>query len=98
MDLRTETAATVRFGVFEADLQSDELRKNGSKVKVQELPFRALKLFLSRPNQVLSRDEFRRALWPDGTFVDFDRGISIRSTGCARPCPTVPAIRGLSRL
>ncbi len=76
MDLRTETAATVRFGVFEADLQSDELRKNGSKVKVQELPFRALKLFLSRPNQVLSRDEFRRALWPDGTFVDFDRGIS----------------------
>ena len=52
------------------------MRKNGSKIKVQELPFRALKLFLSRPNQVLSREEFRQALWPDGTFVDFDRGIS----------------------
>ena len=76
MDLRTELAVTVRFGVFEADLRAGELRKNGSKVKVQELPFRALKLFLSRPNQVLSRDEFRHALWPDGTFVDFDRGIS----------------------
>ena len=76
MDSLTEQASTVRFGVFEADLRTGELRKNGSKVKVQELPFRALKLFLSRPNQVLSRDEFRHALWPDGTFVDFDRGIS----------------------
>jgi len=76
MDSTTEQASTVRFGVFEADLRAGELRKNGSKVKVQDLPFRALKLFLSRPNQVLSREEFRQALWPDGTFVDFDRGIS----------------------
>ena len=76
MDSRTDLAVTVRFGVFEADLRAGELRKNGSKVKVQELPFRALKLFLSRPNEVLSREEFRKALWPDGTFVDFDRGIS----------------------
>ena len=76
MDSRTELAVTVRFGVFEADLRAGELRKNGSKVKVQELPFRALKLFLSRPNEVLSREEFRQALWPEGTFVDFDRGIS----------------------
>ena len=73
---RTDLAVTVRFGVFEADLRSGELRKNGSKIKVQELPFRALKLFLSRPNEVLSREEFRQALWPEGTFVDFDRGIS----------------------
>ncbi len=76
MDSRTELAVTVRFGVFEVDLRAGELRKNGSKVKVQELPFRALRLFLSRPNEVLSREEFRQALWPEGTFVDFDRGIS----------------------
>ncbi len=76
MDSLTDLATTVRFGVFEADLRAGELRKNGSKVKVQELPFRALKLFLSRPNEVLSREEFRQALWPEGTFVDFDRGIS----------------------
>ncbi len=76
MEPRTDLAVTVRFGVFEADLRAGELRKNGSKVKVQELPFRALKLFLSRPNEVLSREEFRQTLWPDGTFVDFDRGIS----------------------
>jgi DNA-binding winged helix-turn-helix (wHTH) protein/tetratricopeptide (TPR) repeat protein len=66
----------IRFGLFEADLRSGELRKNGVKVKIQELPFRALRLFLSRPNEVLSRDEFRRFLWPEGVFVDFDHGIS----------------------
>jgi DNA-binding winged helix-turn-helix (wHTH) protein len=66
----------VRFGVFEADLRSGELRRSGVKVKIQELPFRALKLLLSRPREVLSREEFRKALWPDGVFVDFDHGIS----------------------
>lgn len=66
----------VRFGVFEADVRSGELRKNGVRVKIQDLPFRALKLLLSRPNEVLSREEFRQALWPEGVFVDFDHGIS----------------------
>ncbi len=66
----------MRFGVFEADLRSGELRKNGVKIKLQDLPFRALKLLLSQPNRVLSRDEFRQALWPEGVFVDFDHGIS----------------------
>jgi DNA-binding winged helix-turn-helix (wHTH) protein/tetratricopeptide (TPR) repeat protein len=66
----------LRFGVFEADLRSAELRKNGVKVKVQELPFRALRLLLSHPDQVLSREEFRKAMWPENVFVDFDHGIS----------------------
>jgi DNA-binding winged helix-turn-helix (wHTH) protein/Tfp pilus assembly protein PilF len=68
--------AVLRFGVFEADLRSGELRKNGVKVKIQQLPYRALRLLLSRPNQVVSREELRQALWPQGVFVDFDRGIS----------------------
>ena len=68
--------SVIRFGVFEADVRSGELRKNGVRVKIQDLPFRALKLFLSRPNQILSREEFRGALWPEGVFVDFDHGIS----------------------
>lgn len=66
----------LRFGVFEADLRSGELRKNGAKVKIQELPFRALKVLLSRPNEVVNREELRKALWPDDVFVDFDHGIS----------------------
>jgi len=67
--------ALVCFGVFEADLRSGELRKCGVKVKIQELPFQALKLLLSRPNEVIHRDQLRQALWPDGVYVDFDRGV-----------------------
>ena len=69
------TAPVVLFGVFEADLRSDELRKSGVKIRIQDLPFRALKLLLSRPNEVITREEFRQALWPDDVFVDFDLGI-----------------------
>jgi TolB-like protein/DNA-binding winged helix-turn-helix (wHTH) protein len=72
----TQRPPVMRFGVFEADLRSGELRKNGAKVRIQELPFRALALLLSRPNEVISREEFRGVLWPDGVFVDFDRGIT----------------------
>lgn len=70
------TPSRVRFGTFEVDLRSGELRRDGIKVKIQDLPFRALTLFLSRPNEVLSREEFRQTLWPDDVFVDFDRGIT----------------------
>jgi len=65
-----------RFGVFEADVRAGELRKSGVKVKIQELPFRALKLLLSRPNEIVSREDFRQELWPQDVFVDFERGIS----------------------
>jgi TolB-like protein/DNA-binding winged helix-turn-helix (wHTH) protein/Tfp pilus assembly protein PilF len=65
----------VLFGVFEADFHSQELRKNGVKVRIQDLPFRALKLLLSRPNGVVTREEFRLTLWPGDVFVDFDLGI-----------------------
>ena len=66
----------VRFGVFEADLPAGELRRNGVKVRLQDLPFRALALLLSRPGEVITREEFRQALWPPDVFVDFEQGIS----------------------
>jgi TolB-like protein/DNA-binding winged helix-turn-helix (wHTH) protein len=66
----------IRFGVFEADLRAGELRRNGAKVRLQDLPFRALALLLSRPGEVVSREEFRQALWPADIFVDFEQGIS----------------------
>jgi DNA-binding winged helix-turn-helix (wHTH) protein len=66
----------VRFGVFEADLQAGELRRKGVKVRLQDLPFRALALLLSRPGVVITREEFRQALWPADVFVDFEQGIS----------------------
>lgn len=76
MEPARQFSAVIRFGVFEADVESGELRKNGVKVKIQDLPFRALRLLVSRPQEVLSRDELRQALWPEGVFVDFDHGIS----------------------
>jgi DNA-binding winged helix-turn-helix (wHTH) protein/tetratricopeptide (TPR) repeat protein len=76
MQSSLQSSPLIRFGMFEADLRSGELRKNGIKIKVQDLPFRALKLFLNHPNEVLSREQFRQALWPEGVFVDFDHGIS----------------------
>ena len=76
MQQAAQSSGVIRFGIFEADVRSGELRKNGVKVKIQDLPFRALKLLLSRPNEVLSREQFRLALWPEGVFVDFDHGIS----------------------
>jgi DNA-binding winged helix-turn-helix (wHTH) protein/Tfp pilus assembly protein PilF len=76
MSMPGHTPTVVRFGVFEADLRAGDLRKKGVRIKIQDLPFRALKLLLSRPNQVVTREEFRQELWPQDTFVDFDRGIS----------------------
>jgi DNA-binding winged helix-turn-helix (wHTH) protein/Tfp pilus assembly protein PilF len=76
MSTASHLRTVIRFGVFEADVLAGELRKNGVKVKIQDLPFRALKLLLSHPNEVLSREQFRQALWPTNVFVDFDHGIS----------------------
>jgi len=66
----------IRFGIFEADLRAGELRRSGVKVRIQDLPFRALAVLLSRPQEVVSREELRQELWPDDVFVDFNRGIS----------------------
>ncbi len=68
--------ALVRFGMFEADLRAGEVRRNGVKVRLQDLPFRALALMLTRPGEVITREEFRQALWPADVFVDFEQGIS----------------------
>jgi DNA-binding winged helix-turn-helix (wHTH) protein/Tol biopolymer transport system component len=66
----------VRFGLFEADLQTGELRRNGSKVRLQEQPFQVLTLLLGKPGEVVTREELRSNLWPADTFVDFDHGLN----------------------
>jgi DNA-binding winged helix-turn-helix (wHTH) protein/Tfp pilus assembly protein PilF len=71
-----QSQTIVRFGVFEADFRSGELRRSGVRIKIQDLPFRTLKVLLDRPGQVITREDFRNALWPEDVFVDFDRGIS----------------------
>ena len=66
----------VRFGIFEADLDAGELRKGGLKLKLQEQPFQLLALLLSRPGEMVTREDIQQKLWPNGTFVDFDRGVN----------------------
>src|SRR5438874_1049587 len=65
-----------QFGVYIVDLQACELRKLGSRIVLQERPFQLLLALLERPGEVVTREELRRQLWPDGTFVDFDHNIS----------------------
>jgi cholera toxin transcriptional activator len=65
-----------RFGVFEVDTSSGELRKSGIRLKLQEQPLRVLLIFLARPGQVITREELRNLLWPSDTFVDFDHSLN----------------------
>jgi len=63
------------FANFAIDLRSGEIRKSGIKIKLQEKPFQILVLLLDRPGELVSREELRGKLWPEGTFVDFDHSL-----------------------
>ena len=64
------------FGVFEADLDTGELRKNGAKVPLQGQPFQVCALLLRRSGELVTREELRQKLWPENTFVDFDQAVN----------------------
>jgi DNA-binding winged helix-turn-helix (wHTH) protein len=66
----------VRFGLFEADLETGELRKQGMKIRLQDQPFEILAILLRRPGQIVTREELRQTLWGTDTFVDFDRSLN----------------------
>ena len=68
---------TVRFGVFEVDLRSGELRKAGVKIKLQEQPFKVLTALLEHPGEVVTREELRNRIWPQEGFGDFDHAVNI---------------------
>ena len=70
----------VRFGVFEADLQTGELRKNGSKVSLQGQPFQVCAILLEHSGELVTREELRRKVWPEDTFVDFDHALNTAIT------------------
>ena len=66
----------VRFGAFEADLSTGELRTNGQRSTLQGQPFQLLIVFLERPGQLVTRDELKKILWPSDIFVDFDHSLN----------------------
>jgi DNA-binding winged helix-turn-helix (wHTH) protein len=69
-------AARYRFGLFEADAATGELRRQGVRIKLNAQPFQLLCLLLARPGDLLTRDHIARTLWPSETFVDFDHGLN----------------------
>ncbi len=71
-----DAGETLRFGLFEVDLKAGELRRNGSRVRLQDQPLQILLTLLERPGEVVTREELRGRLWPDDTFVDFERSIN----------------------
>jgi len=66
----------VRFGIYEVDLGSSELRKQGRKIKLQEQPCRILAILLEQRGAVVTREDLRKRLWSDDTFVDFDHSLN----------------------
>jgi cholera toxin transcriptional activator len=69
-------ARSYRFGIFELDAVTGELRRKGLRVKLHTQPFQVLSMLLARPGEMLTRDEICRELWPDGTFVDYEHGLN----------------------
>jgi DNA-binding winged helix-turn-helix (wHTH) protein len=70
------TSRLVRFGVFEIDLRSGDLRKGGTRLNLPEQPLQVLTALLERPGDLVTRDELRQRLWPGDTFVDFEHGLN----------------------
>lgn len=73
---RTPTQSGVyRFGVFEVDFAAGELRKSGMRQNLSGQPFEVLRILLEHPHEVVTREDLRRHLWPDNTFVDYDLAL-----------------------
>jgi Tol biopolymer transport system component/DNA-binding winged helix-turn-helix (wHTH) protein len=66
----------LRFGVYEADPHAGELRKHGYRIRLEDRPFRALLILLQHANQVVTREDLQRQLWPSDVFIDFDHGLN----------------------
>ena len=66
----------IRFGVFELDRRTGEIRKAGRRVQMQGQPFRVLLALLDRPGELVTRDELQQKLWASNTFVEFDTGLN----------------------
>src|ERR1700732_788538 len=76
MPFPAESESSVRFGEFQLDLRTRELRSNGHRSFLQEQPFHVLAALLDRPGQLVTRDELMKQLWPSDTFVDFDQSLN----------------------
>ena len=75
--MQTQPGIVYQFGPFEVNVVSGELLKNGRRIKLQEQPYRLLVALLENSGEVISREELRKRLWPQDTFVDFDGSLRV---------------------
>ena len=76
MDTAVQSRRIYRFGLFEADANRGELQRNGTRVKLQDQPFRLLVFLLGHGGEVVSREQLRQQLWPSDTYVEFDGSLN----------------------
>ncbi len=81
-----------RFGVFELDAQAGELRKHGLRLKLQDQPLNVLIMLLEHSGEPVTREQLQKALWPDGTHVDFENAIN----GAVRKLRDALRVRGVT--
>lgn len=74
--VRSPAHQIFRFGEFELDLDAAELRRGGRLVRLQPQPMKLLTLVVRRSGAVVTREDIRTELWPDGTYVDFDQAVN----------------------
>ena len=75
--MKSEMASSrVRFASFEVDLRSGDLEKNGRRIHIQAQPLKALRVLIENAGEIVTREELRKEVWPDETFVDFDHGLN----------------------
>jgi Tol biopolymer transport system component/DNA-binding winged helix-turn-helix (wHTH) protein len=72
----TNNLCIIRFGVFEVNVKTGELRKQGARIRLQEQPFQVLVMLLEKPGEIVTREEMQQRLWPRDTFVDFDHSLN----------------------
>jgi DNA-binding winged helix-turn-helix (wHTH) protein len=77
MEQSDGAGSTIRFGVFEVDPRSGELRKAGTRIRLQEQPFEVLLALLEHSGEVVSRNTLRRRIWPTESFGDFDHAVNV---------------------
>src|SRR5580658_1398991 len=66
----------IRFGIFELDLRSGELQKQGRKIRLEGQPVQVLICLLEAPGELVTREDLHRKLWPADTFVNFEQGLN----------------------
>src|SRR5579863_9161728 len=76
MPTSRQTERILRFGMYEFRPDTQELRKDGTRIRVQTKPLQILRMLIERPGDLITREELQRELWPDGTFVDFEGGLN----------------------